>query len=42
MDIEQEFADLHELLLQAFDEDYEDCLNKALAKLDKIKKEVIG
>ena len=38
MDIEKEFADLHELLLACYDEDYEDSLNKALAKLDKIKK----
>ena len=42
MDIEKEFADLHELLLACYDEDYEDALDKAVAKLDKIKKEVIG
>ena len=40
--LEKEFEDLHELLLACYDEDYEDALDKVLAKLDKIKKEVIG
>ncbi len=42
MDIEQEFKELHELLLLAYDEDYEEYLDKALIKLEKIRKEVIG
>ena len=42
MDIEKEFKELHELLLACYDEDYEDNLDKALVKLDKIKKEVVG
>lgn len=50
MDLEKEFAELHELLLicyallSCYDKDYEDAdaIDKALVKLDKIKKEVIG
>jgi len=42
MDIENEFKELHELLLACYDEDYEESLDKALSKLDKIKRDVIG
>ena len=35
-----DFKELHELLLSAYDEDYEECLDKALSKLEKIRKEI--
>lgn len=41
MNIEQEFKELHELLLCAYDEDYEESLDKALSKLDNLKKQLL-
>lgn len=40
MNIEQEFKELHELLLACYDEDYEESLDKALGKLDSLKKAI--
>jgi hypothetical protein len=41
MNIEQEFKELHELLLVCYDEDYEEALDKALSKLDNLKKQLL-
>lgn len=41
MNIEHKFKELHELLLCAYDEDYEESLDKALKELDVLKKEVV-
>ena len=40
MNIEQEFKEIHELLLSSYDEDYEESLDKALGKLDSLKKQL--
>ncbi len=41
MNIEHKFKELHELLLCAYDEDYEESLDRALKELDELKKEIV-
>ena len=41
MNIEQEFKEIHELLLSSYGEDYEESLDKALSKLDRLKNQLL-
>ena len=42
MDIEKEFEELRQLIIDTYIEDEQNVMDKALEKLEKIKKEVVG